>query len=83
MASAADSGKEEQSAGTVDQKSRLPTWLGHFGYVQVARYPKTQFSFFVVKNCSNLDCYITLALLFSGFLMVKNHFHKYFCFLPK
>jgi hypothetical protein len=40
----------------------LPTWLGHFGWVQAARYPLMQFSFYAVKVLANLDCYIILRL---------------------
>ena len=31
--------KEEQSGGSEHKKSRLPTWLGCFGFVQAAGYP--------------------------------------------
>ena len=31
--------RKKQSGGTVAQNSRLPTWLGCFGFVQAAGYP--------------------------------------------
>ena len=45
--------KEEQSGGTDQQKSRVPTWLGRFGGA---------IFIYAVKVLANLDCYILLRL---------------------
>ena len=41
---------EVEELQTDPQKSRVPTWLGCLGYQQAAGYPKTEFSFYALKN---------------------------------